>query len=639
MKNKVNDISYPKYLFHRGENYESYKFLGAFYKGPGKGTLFRVWAPHAEAVSLVWAGNDWEPGRDPMTRRADDDSLWEIFMPGMEPDDTYKYAVTGKNGATVLKADPYALKNESGSGRNQKASIITDRRKKFRWHDQDWLAGRAKKDPCRSPMLIYEAHMGSWKRHEDGSYYNYRETARELIPYLKKMGYTHIELMPISEYPLDGSWGYQVTGYFSVTSRFGSPEDLKYFIDQAHKAGISVIVDWVPAHFPKDAFGLIEFDGAPLYEDSNPFRMEHKGWGTRAFDFGRPEVLSFLISNAHFLCDEFHADGIRVDAISAMLYLDYDRKDGEWMQNQYGGKENIEAIGFLRSMNEHIHIAFPGVITVAEESTAWPMVTKPPKDGGLGFNFKWNMGWMNDTLSYFGTDMLWRGDHHYQLTFSLTYAYSENFILPVSHDEVVHLKRSLLRKMPGDPRQQLSGDRAFFVYFMTHPGKKLSFMGNEFGQLTEWDESRGLDWAVLGSKDHQKLQTFIKELNKHYLELPQLWAGDDRPQGFSWIDADNKGANVYSYYRVDPDHPEKKLLVVLNLSGLSYPEFDIGVPGAHHYRPLIDSDALRFGGSGMRRKRRYKVMQGSCNYLPQHITMPLPALSGIILISEEETAK
>ncbi len=637
MSRRNQDISFQKYLFHRGENYESYDFLGAF---PEKtGVFFRVWAPRAKAVSLVWEGNGWQAGCDPFERREDDDSLWECFMPDMKVNDSYKFAIEGANGGVVMKADPYAIKNESGSGINQKASLVVDRDHKYRWHDSKWMKERGKKDPVRSPMLIYEVQLGSWKRHGDGSYYTYRETADELIPYAKKMGYTHLELLPVTEYPFDGSWGYQVTGYFSVTSRYGSPEDFKYFVDEAHKAGLYVILDWVPAHFPKDSFGLIDFDGAPLYEDSNPFRMEHRGWGTRAFDFGRPEVLSFLISNANFFCSEYHADGLRVDAISAMLYLDYDRRDGEWQQNQYGGKENIEAIDFLRKMNEHVHGTFPGVLTIAEESTAWPMVSRPPEIGGLGFNFKWNMGWMNDSLSYFQTDPMWRNYHHHQLTFTMTYTYSENFILPVSHDEVVHLKKSLIGKMPGTYEQQFDGVRSFFVYYMTHPGKKLSFMGNEIGQFNEWNEGKGLDWEVLGYEKHQKLHKFVSDLNHIYTENPQLWEGDDRQEGFRWIDADNTKDSVYSYYRENPDAPGQKILVILNYSGLDYTDFWVGAPKGYKYKVLIDTDHPRYGGRGIRRKRIYHTQKGECNGYERHISIHLPARSGIILISEEDNAK
>ncbi len=641
MSKNQNDISYQKYLFHRGENYRSYEFLGAFPDKKKKGVLFRVWAPRARAISLVWEGNGWQPGADSFARVADDDSLWECFVPDMKEGDLYKFAVEGSRGGLVYKDDPYGLETESPIGNNnpQRASVVYGRDRKYRWQDSRWMKERAKRNPYRSPMNIYEVQLGSWKRREDGSYMSYKDAARELIPYAKKMGFTHLELLPVTEYPYDGSWGYQVTGYFSVTARYGKPDELKYLIDEAHKNDLGVILDWVPAHFPKDAHGLIEFDGEPLYEDSNPFRMEHKGWGTRAFDFGRPEVKSFLVSSADYFCREFHADGIRVDAISAMLYLDYGRPDGEWMQNQNGGRENLEAIDFLHSLNEYLLSTYPGVLSIAEESTAWPMVTKPPKDGGLGFNFKWNMGWMNDTLAFFKEDFPWRGSHHYNLTFAMTYTYSENFILPISHDEVVHGKGSLVNKMPGTYEQKFDGGRSFYVYFLTHPGKKLSFMGNEFAQLIEWNENQGLDWMLLDYELHRKYQLFVRDLNHIYLENSQLWEGDDRIEGFRWIDADNTTASVYSYYREDPDHPGRKLLVILNYSGLDYQDFWFGVPDADYWRPLIDSDAPRYGGRGLRTKRKYRPKKGECNNYNKHISMTLPARSGIILVSEEDDKK
>ncbi|MBQ6003899.1 MAG: 1,4-alpha-glucan branching protein GlgB [Clostridia bacterium] len=639
MEDYVNDISYQKYLFHQGENFQSYKFLGAF--PIDGGVLFRVWAPRARSISLVCNQNGWDIHADPFKRLPDDSTIWEVTVPGMGIGDIYKFVVEDVYGNITYKSDPYALETEKGpmTEQNQMASRVSARESSYEWKDAKWLAQRKKTDSYRSPMNIYEVHLGSWKRHFDGSYYSYHDLAEELIPYAKEMGYTHIEILPVTEYPYDPSWGYQVTGYYSVTSRYGTPDDFRYFVDKAHQEGIGVIMDWVPAHFPKDSQGLINFDGEPLYEDSNPFRMEHKGWGTRAFDFGRPEVLCFLISNAQFFCEQYHIDGLRVDAIAAMLYLDYDRKDGEWQQNQYGGRENIEAIHFLRKMNEYILSNFPGVLTIAEESTAWPMVTKPPKDGGLGFNYKWNMGWMNDTLDYFKNDPLWRGAHHNQLTFAMTYAHSENFILPISHDEVVHMKRSLLDKMPGNYDEKFDGVRSFFVYFMTHPGKKLSFMGNEFGQFIEWNEAQGLDWLLLDYDKHKKLHDFVHDLNRLYQALPQLWSGDDTWDGFRWIDADNYRDSVYTYYREDPYKKREKVLIALNLSGLDFEEYDIGVPEAPYYRCIIDSDFGCYGGRGIRKAISYRVKKGDVNGFEQHITIPLPARSGIILISGKESSK
>ncbi len=638
MSKNIRDISYQKYLFHQGKNFKSYEFLGAFpEKHRGKeGVLFRVWAPRAVNVSLVADINNWDPARDPMKRVEDDSSIWEVFIPGMKKGDLYKFAVEHPDGKVIFKADPYAKETEKGpfTASEQMASRVSEKASSFNWNDSSWLKKRKSQNPYRSPMNIYEVHLGSWRRNPDGSFMTYRQIADKLIPYAKRMGYTHLELLPITEFPFEGSWGYQVTGYFSVTSRFGSPDDFRYFVNKAHEQGIGIFLDWVPAHFPKDEHGLIEFDGAPLYEDANPYRMEHKGWGTRAFDFGRPEVLSFLISSAFFFLEQYHVDGLRVDAIAAMLYLDYDRKDGEWAQNQNGGKENLEAIHFLQLMNENVLSSFPGALTIAEESTAWPMVTKPPVVGGLGFNFKWNMGWMNDTLDYFGKDPFFRGGAHNKLTFALTYAYSENFILPVSHDEVVHGKKSLLDKMPGEYDQKFDGVRSFFIYMMTHPGKKLNFMGNEIGQFIEWNETQELDWILLQYEKHVKLMSFVKDLNKLYLSEPALWRGDDRMEGFTWIDADNSKDTVYTYFRTDPETGDR-LLVALNLSGNSFPEFDIGVPGGSKAVTLIDSSVEKYGGSEIHRKKTFRVRDGYVNGLPQHISIPLPQRSGIILRIEE----
>ena len=630
-----DNISYQKYLFHQGKNYRSYEFMGAHpLPGKAKGVVFRVWAPQAEKVSLVAEFNGWNPEATPLTRLEDDPSIWEATVMEMKTGDLYKYAITADTGKVTMKADPFAFEAEAGSivDGHQYASRVSRLAKSFRWGDKRWMTKRDKQNPYRIPMNIYEVHLGSWRRKEDGSYYTYRELADVLIPYVKEMGYTHMELLPVMEHPFDGSWGYQVTGYYSVTSRYGSPEDFKYFINLAHKNHIGVILDWVPAHFPKDEHGLYEFDGHPLYEDSMPTRMEHKGWGTRAFDFGRGEVLSFLISNAFFYCDIYHIDGIRIDAVAAMLYLDYDREDGEWMPNINGGRENLEAIHFLRQMNHDVLKNFPGVFTVAEESTAWPMVPKPPQDGGLGFNFKWNMGWMNDTLSYFETDPLFRRGSHNKLTFAITYAYSENFILPISHDEVVHGKRSMVDKMPGEYDNKFAGLRSFFVYMMTHPGKKLTFMGAEFGQFIEWNEKQELDWLLLDYDNHRKLQDFVRDLNQLYLDSPAIWETDDRWDGFRWIDADNCDDNVYTYLRLDLDHKKKKnLLIALNLSGVDYTDFWIGVPAKGKYTVRIDSDAPAYSGRGLRQETVYTSEEGDCNGQPQHISLSLPAFSGIVL--------
>ena len=431
---------------------------------------------------------------------------------------------------------------------------------------------------------------------------------------MKEMGYTHLEILPLTEFPYDGSWGYQATGYFAVTSRYGDPADFMYFVNKAHEAGIGILLDWVPAHFPKDAFGLIEFDGDFLYEDSDPLRREHQGWGTRAFDFGRNEVRSFLFSSAAFLLDRYHIDGIRVDAVSAMLYLDYCREDGEWRPNINGGRENLEAVSFLQELNQSILTDFPGVLMIAEESTAWPMITMPPQIGGLGFNFKWNMGWMNDCLEYFGTDPLFRRGVHNKLTFSITYAYSENFILPFSHDEVVHGKHSLLDKMPGSYDEKFANLRAFYIYMMTHPGKKLLFMGSEFGQFIEWNEKQELDWLLLLYDKHRRLRDFLRELNHLYLEHRALWSLDNNWDGFRWIDADDADRNVYSYYRTGDDG--SACLCILNLSGTEWKDAEFGVPHAAYYERLLDTDMIRFGGTGRRRRKQYKLKKENGTAIP-----------------------
>ena len=651
------DISEHKYLFHQGKDYRSYEFLGAHIVGSGdpgagghpeEGVVFRVWAPNAKAISVVGNFNDWDPSKDPMHRLEDDPQIWEVAIQEARAGDLYKFAITSadrNNGPageqTVWKADPYAFFSENGNADtgSHRASIVYDRAP-YEWQDQDWMKSRSQGDPLKKPLNIYEVHVGSWRRNEDGSTMTYRQTADELIPYVKEMGYTHIELMPIMEYPFDGSWGYQATGYFSPTSRYGRPEDLKYLIDKAHGAGIGVIMDWVPAHFPKDEHGLAEFDGSPLFEYSDPLKAEHKGWGTKAFDLGRGEVISFLISNAFYYCEVFHIDGIRVDAVSAMIYLNYGREDGQWTPNDEGGVENKEATAFLRKMNEGLLTNFPGVITVAEESTAWQGITIPPYEGGLGFNFKWNMGWMNDELEYFSADPVYRSGIHGALVFSLDYAWSENFILPISHDEVVHGKKSLLDKMPGDYEDKFRGFRTFMAYMITHPGKKLTFMGTEFAQFIEWNENAGLDWLLLDYDRHREAQSFIRDLNRIYLDTPTLWSGDDVPDGFRWIDGGNVDDNVITFlrYNTGESSPTDKgngtgdpLLVALNLSGKDIEGYRVGVPDSREWVPVIDTDSEKYGGSGKRSASSYEVEADGWNGYEKSIVLSLPAMSAIIL--------
>ncbi|MDO4869272.1 MAG: 1,4-alpha-glucan branching protein GlgB [Bacillota bacterium] len=643
----TQNISEHKYLFHHGANYRSYEFMGAHLCGGQAGTsaqtgvIFRVWAPRAESISVVGSFNDWDASRNIMQPLADDREIWELHVPEAGEGDLYKFAVTGADGKTVFKADPYAFFSENGAGihGSQRASIVFDVDRAFPWQDRDWMEERISRNPYQSPVNIYEVHIGSWRRREDGGLYTYRETADMLIPYVKEMGYTHIELLPVMEYPFDGSWGYQVTGYYSPTSRYGRPDDFKYLVDLAHRNHIGVIMDWVPAHFPKDEYGLVRFDGQPLYEDSNPSRAEHKGWGTLAFDFGRPEVVSFLISNACYYCEKFHIDGLRVDAVAAMIYLNYDREDGEWMPNEDGGVENKEAIRFLQQINRDVLTNYPGVLTIAEESTAWPNITQPPDTGGLGFNFKWNMGWMNDELEYFSTDPLFRREAHGKLVFSLDYAWSENFILPVSHDEVVHGKKSLLNKMPGTYDQKFDGFRAFLTFMFTHPGKKLNFMGNEFAQFIEWNENAQLDWLLLDYDRHRQAQAFCRDLNRLYLDTPVLWQGDDTPEGFRWIDGGNIYDNVINYIRLRTGSKSRgrdHVVICLNLSGKDLAEYKIGVPETGVYTSILDTDAAEYGGRGTRTGAEYKVIPEGWNGYEQHIELTLPALSAIVLKKKEE---
>lgn len=641
IRKKVTDVTAEhRYLFHEGRNHRAYELFGAHSTSQDgvHGFVFRVWAPRAAAVSLVGDFNGWDVNADPMRRHPEDDSIWEIFSAEIEAGGLYKFAVRTDDGRLLYKADPFAFESEGGSPEqgSMRASRLFDIDAVYRWRDDEWIKHRDSMDPYESPINIYEVHLGSWKHRDDGNSYSYVELADMLIPYVKEMGYTHIELLPVMEYPYDGSWGYQITGYYSVTSRYGTPDDFRYFIEAAHAAGIGVILDWVPAHFSKDEHGLAEFDGYPLYEYTDPLKMEHKGWGTGAFDFGRPEVVSFLISNAFFYCDKFHADGLRVDAVAAMLYLNYDRKDGEWSPNDEGGVENKEAMAFLRRLNRDVLSTFKGVLMIAEESTAWPNVTKPPSMGGLGFNFKWNMGWMNDALEYFSTDMLFRSGMHNKLTFAMTYAYSENYIISVSHDEVVHGKRSLLDKMPGEYDDKFAGMRSFFVYMFTHPGKKLNFMGSEFAQFIEWDEKRELDWMLLDYEKHLAMQRFVRRINHYYLDTPALWESDDVFEGFRWIDADNAKDNVYTYLRFGGRDVSNVAAVILNLSGRDFPEYDVGVPECEAYECVINTDDSIFGGRGSGDKRLHKVKKGSRNGYDQYITVSLPKLTAMILEKREK---
>ena len=593
MSVKREDLSVPVYLFHQGNNAKSYEFMGS-HRIDEDTVVFRVWAPHAVSVSVVGDFNDWNKDKNPMYKISD--SLWETEITDkIEQYTNYKYAITGQNGSTIMKSDPYGYHMETRPGTATKFYEMN----RYEWNDGKWLENRAENHIYDMPINIYEVHAGSWKHFPDGNTLSYRKLADELIPYVLDMGYTHIEFMPLSEYPFDGSWGYQVCGYYAATSRYGTPDDLRYLIDKCHQKGIGVILDWVPAHFPKDECGLYEFDGEPCYEYADPRKGEHKAWGTRVFDFGRCEVQSFLISNAMFWIEQYHVDGIRVDAVASMLYLNYDRKDGEWIPNVNGGVENLEAVAFLQKLNESVFRDHDDIMMIAEESPAWPMVSKPTDMGGLGFNFKWIRVWMNDVIRYFNLDGLSRKYNHDCLTFSFFYAFSENFILPISHDEVVHGKGSLINKNPGNPdipeeyNRKFAGLRSMLAYMYTHPGKKLLFMGSEFGQFKEWDYEDELDWALLKFDMHKKTREFTKALNRFYKETPELWQIDYSWEGFEWIIPDDNCNSVLAYKRKSD---KDELYVILNFTEVNREDYLLGAdPGT--YEVVFNTDIKDFGGT------------------------------------------
>ena len=622
-KHSENDV--PLYLFHEGSNSNAYEYFGSHRKNKNT-VVFRVWAPDAKNVSVTGDFNDWSETENPMKPLKNSGGVWEAEIKNIKPYDMYKYCITAADGRTFMKCDPYGFHMETRPGTATKYYEIDNC---YEWHDEKWVEGRNGKNIYESPVNIYEIHAGSWKQYDDGNFYSYRALADSLVPYVKKMGYTHIEFMPLTEYPFDGSWGYQVTGYFAATSRYGEPKDLMYLIDKCHENGIGVILDWVPAHFPKDANGLYEFDGGPLYEYSDPRKGEHYGWGTRVFDFGKNEVRSFLMSSASFWLKKYHLDGIRIDAVASMLYLDYDRKDGEWVPNKNGGNENLEAVEFLQKLNENIFRDFPYAMMIAEESTSWPMVTKPVFSGGLGFNFKWNMGWMNDILRYFSLDGFFRKYNHDCITFSMFYAFSENFVLPISHDEVVHGKKSLIDKMPGSYDEKFAGVRAFLGYMMAHPGKKLMFMGQEFGQFIEWNYEKGLDWLLLDYPKHRALQNYFKKINEFYKANPAFWQIDYSWEGFSWISSDDKDNSVIAFRRID--EKGKEIIVVCNFTNVERCDYRIGIPKKGAYKIVFNSDDVEFGGEGKGNKGKLKTESINMHGFEQSISLDLPPMSAIYI--------
>ena len=627
------ETDFPLYLFHHGKNDRIYELFGArpATKEGKKGYLFRVWAPHAKQVSVVGDFNGWNDEADIMDRMADSES-YELFVPGVREYDVYKYCITAQDGRKLMKADPVGFHTETPPANASKTYDLEG----YRWGDHDYLQALYRRNNFSTPMNIYEVNLLSWKKYPDGNYYSYLDLSRELVSYVKEMGYTHVEFMPVTEYPFDGSWGYQVTGYFAVTSRLGTPKDFMRLVDEFHKAGIGVILDWVPAHFPKDAHGLYEFDGQPLYESSQWDRMEHKSWGTRRFDYGRNEVLSFLISSACLFFDKFHIDGIRVDAVASMLYLDYDKRPGEWVPNIYGENKNLEAIAFLRKLNEAVFHRFPHVLMIAEESTAWGLVTKPASVGGLGFNYKWNMGWMNDMLSYLTLNPFFRMNNHNKLTFSMMYAFSENYVLPISHDEVVYGKCSLINKMPGTYEEKFAGVRSFLGYQMAHPGKKLNFMGYEFGQFKEWNYQEGLEFFLRDNYElHGKLSLFVKELNHFYRNMPPFFEVEDSWDGFEWLAPDDADRNIVSFIRRDRNGRE--VIALVSFSGSDAEDYLLGVNRKGKYRVLFNTDDEKYGGWGrLGKKKIFTAVKKPSHGKQYSLRIPMPRLTCLYLERVED---
>ena len=617
---------FDQYLFGQGTHYDLYNKLGAhpMTVDEEEGVYFAVWAPNAAAVSIVGDFNEWDENATPM-ERLEPLGIYQIFLTGIKVGDIYKYCVTAQDGKKTLKADPYGFQAEL---RPNNASVVADI-SDFKWHDSRWMKKREKFDDKKNPMFVYEVHPGSWKKHEqteedEDGFYNYREIAHELAAYVKDMGYTHVELMGIAEHPFDGSWGYQVTNYFAPTSRHGSPEDFQYFMDYMHEHNIGVILDWVPAHFPRDAFGLAEFDGTCLYEYADPRKGEHPDWGTKVFDYGKTEVQNFLICNALFWLEHYHVDGLRVDAVASMLYLDYGREDGQWVPNIYGGNENLEAIEFFKHLNTIVKKRNPGIVMIAEESTAWPKVTDKAEYGGLDFSLKWNMGWMHDFLEYMKLDPYFRKYNHTKMNFAMVYAYSENYMLVLSHDEVVHLKCSMIEKMPGSYEDKFKNLMAGYAFMTGHPGKKLLFMGQDFGQHREWSEKRELDWFLLDKEPNRHLQAFVKELLHLYKNNKCLYEYDCYPEGFEWSNADDGDRSIFSFVR-HSESGKSNMLFIINFTPVERPDYRVGTTCRRKHTLVLSSDDKKFGGTGKRRPKEYKPAKKECDGRKYSFRYKLPA--------------
>ena len=620
-----------QYVFAQGSHYDIYKKLGAHLsvENGQNGVFFAVWAPNAAQVHVIGSFNAWNETSHPMTKLGPG-GIWSLFVPGVKEDDMYKFLITAQDGRKLYKADPFANYAEFRPGT---ASVVTDL-SGFKWTDSTWMKNRPLKDVKREPMAIYECHIGSWMKHPNGTehgYYNYREFADRIVDYLKEMKYTHIELMGIAEYPYDGSWGYQVTGYYAPTSRHGKPKDFMYLVNLLHKNGIGVILDWVPAHFATDAHGLGCFDGGCIFEDPDPRRGEHPDWGTKIFNYGKTETKNFLIANVLYWMREFHVDGIRVDAVASMLYLDYGKRDGQWLPNIYGGNQNLEAIEFFKHMNSVVRGMDPGFLTIAEESTAWPKVTGKLEDGGLGFTFKWNMGWMHDFCEYMKLDPYFKKDNHYAMTFAMSYNESENYILPLSHDEVVHLKCSMVNKMPGYTIDKYANLRAGYAYMFGHSGKKLLFMGQDFGQEREWSEARELDWYLLGEPLNKGVHEYVKELLKLYHKYPSLYTIDNSWDGFEWLNADDKDRSTYSFFRKD-ETGKNNVLFVINFTPMEWKDYRVGVPKKKKYKLVLNSDDVRFGGIGHQIPSELMAVTEPANYKDYSICFDLPPFTAAIFV-------